>query len=186
MTGREIAIAAMKTALTVVKNGSVTPNVTNLTVALRGGAAPANGGLSLKTYAPMNAAHDGDYRDDEARAKLVEVLDERHAVLVLQTTRRAAPCPLASVLALGLRPGCGLGALWSWCSRGRRRQLGLLGLGLRLARAVTASLNSRIPCPSSGPSPATAWLRRGGAGHHEDNDFSGADSRGPWGGYHRG
>jgi hypothetical protein len=55
-TGSEIAIAAMKTTLTVVKNGSVTPNVTSSPSRASGsGWASQRRMSSLKMYAPANA-----------------------------------------------------------------------------------------------------------------------------------
>jgi hypothetical protein len=78
--------------------------------------------------------HDGDDRDDQARAKLVEVLDERDAVLVLQTTREPRHGRVLGVLALRLRLRLSRRLSGRSLRHGRGRRSGGDFLRLRLAR----------------------------------------------------
>ena len=116
-----------------VKNGSVTPKVISAFPS-GSGASSHSRMVSWKTNATTKPTPMAPSEMIRRVAELVEVLDERDAIAVLEATRQAGHGALAGD-ALGLDAlGLGRRRGWGSCALGRRRrrQLGLLGLsGLR-------------------------------------------------------
>ena len=77
----------MKLTLTDVVNGSVTPSVTSR---LSSGSGAVSHSMICSWNANVSEEHrdDRDERDDQPRAELVEVLDERRLLTVVETARQ--------------------------------------------------------------------------------------------------
>ena len=163
-TGSASASAAMRLTLIEVVNGSVTPSVTSFSSFGSGPVSQLDDPI-VERERQHERGHDRDEADDQPRAELVEVLDERGLLTVVE----AAWEPPAHAVVPSRRSGAdGLGCCVSTaCSSlelrscdgsarraGRRRELSRRrGSAPSTARPLpeTASLNSRMPLPSDRP-----------------------------------
>ena len=146
----------MKLTLTDVVNGSVTPSVTSR-LSSGSGAVSHSMMCSWNANVTMKIGMIATSAIDQPRAKLVEVLDERCLLAVVETAREPPTEHEVELLADGFPLGPGFRLVRTACrgsdvADGSSTRVGV-GVVVETGSSMpdTESLNSRMPLPSERP-----------------------------------